>query len=126
MVLCVFDRPLSFQAHFILMQKFFLLKAITCVPHFEQLVESGIDRLHESILEILHNHSFTCIISYLFFDSQLTCLKSFVRPTMGIWLLTRLVIPFFRLHSNVFSTTLHIRLGHSHHLILKVSHCICN
>jgi hypothetical protein len=42
------------------------------------------------------------------------------------WLLARLVILFFHLPSNVFSTTLCTRLGLSHPLILRVSHCICN
>jgi hypothetical protein len=46
--------------------------------------------------------------------------------SVNVWLLTCLVILFFHLPSNDFSTTLHTRLGLSQPLILGVSHCICN
>jgi len=42
------------------------------------------------------------------------------------WLFARLVILFFCLASNVFSTTLHMRFGLSHPLVIEMSHCICN
>jgi hypothetical protein len=41
-------------------------------------------------------------------------------------LLTCPIIPFFQLFSNVFSTTLCIRLDFSHAFVFEVSHCICN
>jgi hypothetical protein len=44
----------------------------------------------------------------------------------NVWLLTCLVILFFHLLSDDFSTTLHTRLGLSQPLILGVSHYICN
>jgi hypothetical protein len=42
------------------------------------------------------------------------------------WLLAHLVIPFFCLVLDVFSTTLHMRFGLSHPLVIGMSHCICN
>jgi hypothetical protein len=47
-------------------------------------------------------------------------------PSGGVWLLACLVIPFFHLPLNVFSITLHIKLGLFHPLVLGVSHCICS
>ncbi len=44
----------------------------------------------------------------------------------SIWLLAYLVIPFFCLALNVFSTTLHMRFGLSHPLVIGMSHYICN
>ncbi len=45
---------------------------------------------------------------------------------VNAWLLAYLVIPFFYLALNVFSTTLHMRFGLSHPLIIGMSQCICN
>ncbi len=42
------------------------------------------------------------------------------------WLLTCLVIPFFCLPLDVLFITLCIRLGFSHLLVFRVSHCICS
>jgi len=93
---------------------------------FEQLALKGVDRLKENILKRLHNHSFTNILSDLPSNSHQMCLKSCVGLGVRTWLLTHLIILFFQLSSNVFSTTLRTRLGFSHLLILGVSHCICS
>jgi hypothetical protein len=126
MVLYVLDKPFPFQTHLKLMRKLFPLGVIACVTLFEQLVKSGINHLQENILERLHDHCFVYILFYLLSNSHWTCLKSCVGLVAGTWLLTCPIIFFFCLPSDVFSTTLHTRLGHSHHLILGVSHYICN
>jgi hypothetical protein len=74
----------------------------------------------------LHNHSLNIIFFYLFFDLHRTCLKLCAGQNAKAWLLTYPIIFFFPLLSNVFSTTLHIRLSISHPLVLGVSHYICS
>jgi hypothetical protein len=66
------------------------------------------------------------ILSYLFFDSHWTCLRSCAGLDASFWSLACPIIPFFHLFSNVFSTTLRIGLDFSHPFVLEVSHCICN
>ncbi len=44
----------------------------------------------------------------------------------SVWLLTRLVILFFYLVLDVFSTTLHMRFGLSNLLVIGMFHYICN
>jgi hypothetical protein len=45
---------------------------------------------------------------------------------VGVQLSIHPIILFFHLASNVFSIVLRIRLGLSHPLVLRVSHCICS
>jgi hypothetical protein len=104
------------------MKELLPLGVVTSVSPFKQLVERGVDQLQENISNRLHNHSFTNIHSNLPFDLHQTHLRSCV----GIWLLACLIILFFHLALNVFSTTLCTRLGFSHPLVLGVSHWICN
>ncbi len=47
-------------------------------------------------------------------------------PSVNTWLLTHPIIHFLCLPLDVFSTTLHIRLGFSHFLVFGVSNCICS
>jgi hypothetical protein len=95
-----------------------------CVPPFEQLAERDVDYLQESILKRLHNHSFINILFYLFFDLHQTCMKSCLRLNVNTWLFAHLIILFFRLLPNVFSTALHTKLDLFHPLIFGMSHCI--
>ncbi len=95
-----------------------------CVPPFEQLAKRDVDYLQESILKRLHNHSFINILFYLSFDLHQTCMKSCVRLNVNTWLFAHLIILFFRLLPNVFSTALHTKLDLFHPLIFGVSHCI--
>jgi len=93
-------------------------------PHIEQLVEKGIDWLHESILERLHVNSFSSILFYLHSDSHCTHLKSCAWPKVGAWLYPRQII-FFGLALDGFSSTVCIKLGLPHSLALGLSNCIC-
>jgi hypothetical protein len=108
------------------MQQLFPLRLAPCVPPFEQLAKRGVDYLQKSVLKRLHDHSFINILVYLPFDSHQTHLRSYAGTCVGAWLLARLIIPFFHLPSYVLFTTLRIKLGLSHPLLLEVSHCICN
>ncbi len=97
------------------MQNLFPPRVVTCVPPFEQLAESEIAQ------------PFFCLHPFLFtFWFALNMLEVICGVGCEHLVINSPIIPFFRLHSNVFSTTLHIRLGLSHPLILGVSHCIYN
>jgi hypothetical protein len=54
-----------------------------------------------------------------------THLKFYVRPSVGAWLSTCLVIPCFHLPLDVFSFVSRTRLGLPHPLALNLTHCIC-
>ncbi len=58
------------------------------------------------------------------FDSHCAHLRSCVGLRVSAWLFAHLVIPSFYLASNVFSSTLHTRLG-PHPLALELTHYIC-
>jgi hypothetical protein len=93
-------------------------------PPFELLALRGVYCLKENISKRLHNHSFTNILFYLPSNSHQVCLRSCVGPSAKAWLLARPIILFFRLPLDVFSTTLHTRLGLSHLVVLRISHYI--
>lgn len=63
----VVNKPKSFLflIHLRLMQELLPLGATTCVPPFEQVVEKSVNCFQEIILERLHTHSFTNILSGL-------------------------------------------------------------
>jgi hypothetical protein len=73
----------------------------------------------------LHDHFFSNIIFYLFFDLHWVRLRSCVRLGAGAWLFICLMIPFYWLASKTFSIALRICLGLPHPLVLGFSHCIC-
>jgi hypothetical protein len=69
---------------------------------------------------------FINIFFYLPFNSHPTLFRLCVGPSAGAWLLAHPIISFFRLLSDVFSTTLRTSLSLFHTLVLEVSHCICS
>jgi len=93
-------------------------------PLIEQLVEKGIDWLHENILESLHVYFFSRILFYLHLDSHHTHLKSCAWSKVGAWLSPHQII-FFCLALNVFSSIVRTKLGLPHPLALGLSNCIC-
>jgi hypothetical protein len=95
------------------------------VPPIEQLVEKGIDRLHDNIFKKLHANSFSSILFYLHLDSHCTHLKFCAWPKVGAWLSPRQII-FSRLALDVVFSIVHIRLGLPHSLVLGLSNCICD
>jgi hypothetical protein len=117
---------LPFQAHLRLTQRLLRLGVVTCVPPFEQLAEQGANCFQKNISKRLHDHFFNIIFFCLLFDTHQTCLKLCAGQDAKALLLTCLIIFFFPLLSNVFSTTLHTRLSFSHPLVFGVSHYICN
>jgi hypothetical protein len=80
----------------------------------------------KNISKRLHNHSFIIILFCLLFDSHQMHLRLCANQNAKAWLLTRPIILFFHLLSNVFSTSLHAKLSLSHPLVLGVSHYICS
>jgi hypothetical protein len=60
------------------------------------------------------------------FDSHRACLKSCRGPGARAWLSTFLVIPCFRLSSNIFASVLQTKLSLPHPLTLGLTHCICD
>jgi len=98
--------------------------ATTCLPPFEQLIERGANQLQKTILERLHNHSFSSIIFNMSSNSHWACLRSYARPSMGAWLFTRPIIPCFHFPSNVFSYMLQTKLSLPHPLDLGMTHYI--
>jgi len=69
---------------------------------------------------------FFSIIFYMCFDSHWACLRSCREPGARAWLSTRLVIPCFRLSSNIFASVLQTKLSLPHPLTLGLTHCICD
>jgi hypothetical protein len=55
----------------------------------------------------------------------LNTFEVYVGSCVGAWLVVHLIILFFHLPSYVLFTTLRIKLGLSHPLVLGVSHYIC-
>jgi hypothetical protein len=100
------------------------LIVIACLPLFEQLIERGANRFQKTILERLHDHSFSSIISNMFSNSHWACLRSYARPSMGAWLFTCPIIPCFHFPSNVFSYMLQTKLSLPHPLDLGMTHYI--
>ncbi len=62
--------PFPFQAHLGLMDEFFSLNIVTCIPLFMQFVERGLNCFQESISNKLHNHFFSSIIFNMVFYSH--------------------------------------------------------
>jgi hypothetical protein len=59
-------------------------------------------------------------------DSHYTHLRSCGGLRVGAWLFAHLVVPPFHLASNIFSFALRTKLGLPHHVVIGVSHCICD
>jgi hypothetical protein len=85
------------------------------------LNEKNIDYFQKNILERLHNHSFTNVLFNLPSNSlEVVCKAGCERLVVSLP-----IHIFFRLPLDVFSTTLHIRLGLAHN-VLGVSHYNCS
>jgi len=116
--------PPPFQVHLKLAWELFPLDVMACIIPFMQFVKKGLDWLQENIFDKLHNYSFFNIISNIAFNSHYACLRSCEGPKVGAWLFVCLIVPPFHLPSNVFTYTLHTKLGFPHFLALKVTHCL--
>jgi hypothetical protein len=93
---------------------------------FVQIVaERGTYRFQEIISERMHDHSLFKIIFDMSFDLHQTHLRSCAGPGVAAWLFVLLVIPCFYLPSNVFSSTLSIKLNLPHPLTLGLTHYVC-
>ncbi len=96
-----------------------------CLPPFEQLIGQQMVHLQYSILECLHHHTFSNMLSSGTFVAHCTQILSCSRPKACVWLIVRLVFPAFWLSSPVFCTTLHMWLGLPHPLIACILQCVC-
>ncbi len=77
-----------------------------------------------NILDKLHNQYFFSIIFNMGYNSHHACLRSCEGLKANVWLFVRLGVSLFHLPSNVFTSTLHIRLGFPRPLTFKVTHCL--
>jgi hypothetical protein len=92
---------------------------------FHTICKNKIKSAQEIILDKLHKHSFFITIFDMVFDLHYAHLKSYVGLGVSAWLFVHLVILTFCMASNIFSSTLHTKLGLPHALDLKLTHCIC-
>jgi hypothetical protein len=69
--------------------------------------------------------SFFNIISKLSSNYHYIRLKSCASPNLGAWISIYLVIPWFKMASNILSSTLNTRLGLPHPTTRGISWCIC-
>jgi hypothetical protein len=74
----------------------------------------------------VHDHSFSSIISKLSSHCHHVPLKSCIGPSLGVQLSTCPLITSFQMDSNIFSSTLHNRLGFPHPMVCGLSWCICS
>jgi len=79
-----------------------------------------------NISENMHDHSFSSIISELSSNYHHIQLKSCIGPNLGAELSTCPSIPPFQMDSNIFSLTLHNKLGFPHLMVCDLSWCICS
>jgi hypothetical protein len=107
-------NSLPFQAHLKWVHDLLPLATQTSIPPFEHLLEGGKNCLQKNISKNMHKHSFSNIISKLSIDCHCVRLKSYVGPSLGVWLSSHLIIPSFNMASNIFSSTLHTKLGLPH------------
>lgn len=104
-------NSLPFQAHLKLSKELLPSVVAACLHSFEQFSRRGINQLKETISKKLHDHFFSSIISNMSFNSHRMCFKSCAKLGVGAWLFVCLVIPYFHMPSNVFSSTLWTKLG---------------
>jgi hypothetical protein len=107
-------NSLPFQAHLKWVHDLLPLATQTSIPPFEHLLERGKSCLQKNISKNMHKHSFSNIISKLSIDCHCVWLKSYVGPSLGVRLSSHLIIPSFNMASNIFSSTLHTKLGLPH------------
>jgi len=69
--------------------------------------------------------SFSNMISKLSSNCHHVRLKSYASPSLGVWLFVYLIIPWFNMASNIFSSTLYTKLGVHHPTVHGISQCIC-
>lgn len=112
---------LSFQAHLRLVWELLPTVVVSC---FDRLAKKGVDWFHENISKRLHTHSLFSILSNLPMDSHHSHLRSCPGLRVGVQLFPCLIVPFFFLALNVFSSMMRTNLGLPHPLALGLSHCI--
>ncbi len=117
---------LPFQAHFKWVRDLLLQAAQIVISPFKKLLKRGTYHLQKNILKSMHEHSFSNIILELSSNCHCVWLRSCVGPSSDAWLSTYLIIPFFRMTFNIFSLTLHTRLGLLHPIAHGLSQCICD
>ncbi len=92
---------------------------------FHTICKKKIKLVHKIIKNKLHKHSFFITTFDMVFDLHYARLKSYVGLGVNAWLFVRLVILVFCMAFNIFSFTLHTKLGLPHALDLKLTNCIC-
>jgi hypothetical protein len=105
------NNPLPFQTHSQWVCDLFTSNYSNFHP---TIWKSGMDFLQESISKSMYKHSFSSIISKLFLDCHHIQLKFYASPSSNAWLSTYLITPYFRMAFDIFSSTLHTKLGLPH------------
>jgi hypothetical protein len=96
-----------------------------CLFPFEQFIEQQMVQLQNSILECLHYHTFSDMLSNMIFETHhVQILLCFGLGAIA-WFTTQLIFPTFRLSSLVFSTTLWMWLGLPNLSIVCIPWCVC-
>ncbi len=96
-----------------------------CFPSFEQFIEQQMVWLQDSILECLHHHTLSNILSDMIFEAHCAQILSCSNLGAGVLFMARPIFLGFRLVSLIFSITLRIRLGLLHPSIVYIPWCVC-
>jgi hypothetical protein len=96
-----------------------------CFPPFEQFIEQQMVQLQDSILECLHHHTVSNMLSDMIFKTHCAQILSCSSPKASVWFKVQPVFPTFRLFSPSFSTVFQMRLGSPRPSIINIYYCIC-
>jgi hypothetical protein len=92
---------------------------------FEQLIGQQMVQLQDSILECLHHHTLSNILSNGISKAHCARILSCSGPRAGVYLTIWPIFPSFWLTSLVFSTMLRIQLGLRYPSIANILWCVC-
>ncbi len=106
--------PIPLQVHLKWAHHLLLPTTQTSILPFEQMSKRRMNCLQESISESMHKHSFSNIISNFFSDYHHIWQRSYTSPSSNVWFFACLIIPPFKMASNIISSMLCTKLGLSH------------
>ncbi len=97
----------------------------TCFFPFEQFIGQQMVWLQDSVLEHLHHHTLSNMLSDKIFKTHCAQILSCSGPKVGVWFKTWSIFPAFELSSPSFSTTFQTQLGLPHLSIVNIFHYVC-
>ncbi len=99
--------------------------ARVCFPPFEQLIGKQPIQLQDSILERLHHHTLSNMLSDGISEAHHAQMLSCFGLGVDVWFIAWPIFVAFWLSSLVFSTTLHTRLRLPHLSTTGIPQCVC-